>query len=88
MVEKQVQLDNEIGLMGRVAANFIQRAKTHVSDVYLERDHKVFNGKSIMSVLSMGAGKGASFVIRTDGPDEEDAMESLLNYLEKEIYNY
>lgn len=85
MVEKKIILDSEIGLMGRPAANFIQTAKKFVSDVYLERDHKVYNGKSIMSVLSMGAGKGAKFILLTDGPDEEEALETLLEYLEQGI---
>lgn len=88
MVEKQVRLDNTIGLMGRAAANFIQRAKQQEADVYLEKDHKVFNGKSIMSVLSMGAGKGASFILRIDGQAEEEAMDCLLRYLTEEIYHY
>ena len=88
MVEKKVVLDNEIGLMGRPAANFIQTAKKFLADVYLERDHKVFNGKSIMSVLSMGAGKGGKFILRTDGPDEEEALETLLAYLNHDITMY
>lgn len=88
MVEKKVILDNEIGLMGRPAANFIQTAKKFLADVYLERDHKVFNGKSIMSVLSMGAGKGAKFILRTDGPDEEEALDALLAYVEHDIAQY
>lgn len=88
MVEKKVVLDNEIGLMGHPAANFIQTAKKFLADVYLERDHKVFNGKSIMSVLSMGAGKGAKFILRTDGPDEEEALETLLAYLNHDITMY
>ena len=88
MVEEKVVLDNEIGLMGRPAANFIQTAKKFLADVYLERDHKVFNGKSIMSVLSMGAGKGAKFTLRTDGPDEKAALEALLTYLKHDITLY
>lgn len=88
MVEEKVVLDNEIGLMGRPAANFIQTAKKFLADVYLERDHKVFNGKSIMSVLSMGVGKGAKFILRTDGPDEKEALEGLLAYLQNDIANY
>ncbi|MBY0583919.1 HPr family phosphocarrier protein [Murdochiella massiliensis] len=88
MVEEKVVLDNDIGLMGRPAANFIQTAKKFLADVYLERDHKVFNGKSIMSVLSMGAGKGAKFTLRTDGPDEKEALEALLTYLKHDITLY
>ena len=85
MVEEKVVLDNEIGLMGRPAANFIQTAKKFLADVYLERDHKVFNGKSIMSVLSMGAGKGAKFILRTDGPDEKEALEAMKEILAKDL---
>lgn len=88
MVEEKVVLDNDIGLMGRPAANFIQTAKKFLADVYLERDHKVFNGKSIMSVLSMGAGKGAKFTLRTDGPDEKEALEALRTYLKHDITLY
>ncbi len=85
MVEKQIVLDSRTGLMGRPAANFIQHAKRFVSDVYLEKDHRIFNGKSIMSVLSMGAGKGAHFILRVDGKDEKEALERLALFLEKEM---
>ncbi|MDD7593482.1 MAG: HPr family phosphocarrier protein [Peptoniphilaceae bacterium] len=88
MVESTVDLDQDKALMGRAAANFIQTAKGFVSDVYLEKDHKIFNGKSIMSVLSMGAGVGSQFILRVDGPDEQQALERLLDYLDHEIRAY
>lgn len=88
MVEKPIVLQTSIGLMGRPAASFIQAAKRHEADVYLEKDHKIYNGKSIMSVLGMGAGKGAKFILRVDGPNEEETLKSLCDFLEHDLQQF
>ncbi|MCI6157434.1 MAG: HPr family phosphocarrier protein [Peptoniphilaceae bacterium] len=85
MEERKIQLENAVGLMGRPAANFISLARSFVSDIYLERDHKIYNGKSIMSILSMGAGRDSTVILRIEGEDEKDAAERLDHYLTEEI---
>jgi phosphocarrier protein HPr len=77
-----VQLKNETGLHARPASVFVKEAMKYKSEIIVAKDDKQYNGKSIMSVLSMGAGQGVKITIITKGEDEKEALESL-----KEIIN-
>lgn len=88
MIEKDIVLKNQEGLRARVASNFVQRTTSFVSDIYLEKEEKTYNAKSIMSVLSMGASQGCSLVIRVEGEDEKAAMDGVMDFLTKDIYHY
>lgn len=81
MFEAKVKVKNEIGLHARPASLFIQEAIKYSSHIDLLKDDKVYNGKSIMSVLSMSAGKDSEIVIRAEGEDEEQAVEALVNLI-------
>lgn len=83
MFEKDVVVKNEIGLHARPASLFIQEAIKFSSHIEVVKDGKVYNGKSIMSVLSMSAGKGSELTIRAEGEDEELAVNSLCELIER-----
>ncbi|MGI2329373.1 HPr family phosphocarrier protein [Planococcus sp. YIM B11945] len=84
MVEKQVKVLLNTGLQARQAALFVQEANRFNSDVYLEKDKKKVNAKSIMGIMSLAISKGTSISISADGSDEERAVESLTSLVEKE----
>lgn len=86
--EKKVTLINEVGLHARPASIFIQEAVKFVSEIFVEKDHKIYNAKSIMSILSMGASKGDTIVIRADGEDAETAVDSLVDLIENKLVEY
>lgn len=85
MYESNVKIKNEIGLHARPASLFIQEAIKYSSSIEVVKDEKVYNGKSIMSILSMSAGKGQEIVIRANGEDEEQAVNSLVNLIENKL---
>lgn len=85
MYEKKVRLVNEVGLDARPASAFIREAVSHSSDISIEKDGRSYNGKSIMSILSMNAGKDDELLIRAEGEDEEEAVESLIDLLTNKI---
>lgn len=82
MFEKSVKVSNEIGLHARPASLFIQQAIKFSSHIEVVKDEKIYNGKSIMSILSMSAGKDTEILIRADGEDEEEAVYALVNLIE------
>lgn len=85
MFESAVTIRNEIGLHARPASLFIQEAIKYSSSITLIKDEKVYNGKSIMSVLSMSAGKGQEIIIKADGEDAEEAVKALVNLIENRL---
>lgn len=84
MVEKQVSVQLKSGLQARQAALFVQEANRYNSDVYLEKDGKKVNAKSIMGIMSLAISKGTDVQISADGSDEESAVEALAALIEKE----
>ena len=70
MVKKEVAVNNKIGLHARPAAMFVQRANKYESDVFVEKNTKKVNGKSIMGIMSLGVAKNECISIIIDGPDD------------------
>lgn len=84
MVEKQVNVQLKSGLQARQAALFVQEANRYNSDVYLEKESKKVNAKSIMGIMSLAISKDTLVIISADGSDEETAVEALSALIEKE----
>ena len=84
MVEKQVEVRLKSGLQARPAALFVQEANQFSSDVFLEKDNKKVNAKSIMGLMSMAIGTGKTVTLAADGQDEEEAIEVLEAFMTKE----
>lgn len=82
MYKAELVLKNETGLHARPASMFISEACKYVSDIKIIKDGKEYNGKSIISVLSMGAGKGDRVTILARGQDEKEAVDGLVELIE------
>ncbi|MDE2430165.1 MAG: HPr family phosphocarrier protein [Burkholderiales bacterium] len=82
MIQQEVEIVNKLGLHARASAKFTQLASKHKCEVWLSRNGRRVNGKSIMGVMMLAAGKGAKVVLETNGADEQlcfDAMLGLIN---------
>ena len=77
MITRDVVVTNQLGLHARAAARFVHLAARFASQVRVARDAKVMDGKSIMGILLLAAGRGTTLTISADGPDEGDAVEAL-----------
>ena len=77
MISKEVKITNAIGLHARPATFFIQKANTYKSAIWVEKDDRKVNAKSLLGVLSLGIAKGMTIVLIADGQDEELALEGL-----------
>lgn len=85
MVEKTVEVNLRTGLQARPAALFVQEANRFNSNIFLEKDDKKVNAKSIMGVMSLAVRTGASVKLLAEGADEEEAAESLTEFMKKEM---
>lgn len=81
MVEKTVEVLLESGLQARPAAQFVQQANRYSSDLFLEKDGKKINAKSIMGLMSLAITQGETVTIIADGPDEEVALNDLVSFI-------
>ena len=82
MYMKDVKVQNKIGLHARPATFFIQKAHEYKSAIWVEREERRVNAKSLLGVLSLGIVGGASIRILADGPDEQDAVNGLVQLIE------
>lgn len=70
-------IKNRLGLHARAAALFVKKATEFAAEVWVEKDGIEVNGKSIMGLLMLACPLGSRIGIKTDGPDEQQALESL-----------
>ena len=77
MFVREVMVKNQVGLHARPATFFIQKANTYNSSIWVEKDDRKVNAKSLLGVLSLGIAKGMTIVISAEGKDEENAVEGL-----------
>jgi phosphocarrier protein HPr len=78
MLHREAEIINKLGLHARASAKLTQLAGQFQSGIWLARNGKRVNAKSIMGVMMLAAAKGATIGIETDGPDEEAAMQALV----------
>jgi phosphocarrier protein len=78
MRQREVEIVNKLGLHARASAKLTQLATKYQCDVFLARNNRKVNAKSIMGVMMLAASKGTKVTLETDGPDEEAAMEAIV----------
>ena len=77
MVSKEVVISNQVGLHARPATFFIQKANEFKCSIWVEKDERRVNAKSLLGVLSLGIGKGTPISIIADGADVAEAGAAL-----------
>lgn len=82
MFVKDVSVENQVGLHARPATFFIQKANEFKSSIWVEKEERRVNAKSLLGVLSLGIVGGTNIRIIADGSDEQQAVESLIKLVE------
>ena len=82
MYVKDVMVQNQVGLHARPATFFIQRANEFKSSIWVEKEERRVNTKSLLGVLSLGIVGGTTIRVMADGSDEEAAVESLVKLVQ------
>jgi phosphocarrier protein HPr len=81
MQQRDIEITNKLGLHARAAAKLTQLAGKFAADVWVTRDGRRVNAKSIMGVMMLAAAKGATVVVETNGSDEAEAMAALIGLI-------
>jgi len=76
-MEKKLIIKNKQGLHARPAALFVQIANKYESDVTVRKGNEEVNGKSIMGLMTLAAGKGSNIILKITGSDAKEAMQEL-----------
>ena len=82
MVSREVTINNNVGLHARPATFFIQKANSYKSSIWVEKDDRRVNAKSLLGVLSLGIVKGMTITLHADGADEAEAIEGLTTLID------
>ena len=88
MYMKEAVVNNQVGLHARPATFFIQKANEFKSSIWVEKDERRVNAKSLLGVLSLGIVKGTSINLIADGPDEKEAVEALIELISSKLSDY
>ena len=77
MIQREIKVVNKLGLHARASAKLTQLASSFKSEVWLSRNGRRVNAKSIMGVMMLAAGIGSTVALETNGPDEQEAADAL-----------
>ncbi|MCL2244100.1 MAG: HPr family phosphocarrier protein [Treponema sp.] len=85
MIEKTVKVINRAGIHARPSALLVQTTKNFKSSIYFEKNQDRINAKSIMGIITLGAGYGAEVKLIAEGEDEKEAVEALVKLFESKF---
>ncbi|NLU51882.1 MAG: HPr family phosphocarrier protein [Clostridiaceae bacterium] len=77
MISKEVVISSKTGLESKMAARLIQKASSYESNIWIQKDERKANAKSLLGLLSLGISPGDTITIITDGRDEATALSEL-----------
>ncbi|WP_423678912.1 MULTISPECIES: HPr family phosphocarrier protein [unclassified Undibacterium] len=81
MIQQEIEIVNKLGLHARASAKFTQLASKFKSEVWVTRNGRRVNGKSIMGVMMLAAGKGSKIMLETDGADEQECFDAIVGLI-------
>ena len=85
MIEKKYEISTSLGLFARTASEFTRKASKFTSDIYLMKNGRLANCKSLLSVLALGISDNTDFVLKIVGDDEDLAIEELDRFIQLNI---
>lgn len=85
MYTQEVTVTNEVGLHAKPATYFIQKANEYQSGIWVEKDERRVNAKSLLGVLSLGIVQGTAITLIADGSDEEAAVKALADLIRNDL---
>ncbi|HEX5538367.1 MAG TPA: HPr family phosphocarrier protein [Methylophilaceae bacterium] len=81
MIKQEIQIINKLGLHARASTKLTQTASQFASDIWIERNSRRVNAKSIMGVMMLAASNGSTIILEADGNDEQAAMDALVKLI-------
>jgi phosphocarrier protein HPr len=81
MLKQDIEIINKLGMHARASTKLTQTASQFASEIWIERNNRRVNAKSIMGVMMLAASKGSIVTLETSGPDEKAALDALINLI-------
>ncbi len=85
MVKKEISVKNKTGLHARPASEFVKKASSFKSSIFIEFKERSINAKSIVGILSAGIGYGSQLVLTAEGEDAEEAIRVLAQLIDNKF---
>jgi phosphocarrier protein HPr len=82
VIERDIEIRNKLGLHARAAAKLVHTAARFKSDIKIRKGDEEVDGKSILGILLLAAGRGSSVKVRVEGVDERDALDAVEKLIE------
>lgn len=77
MIQREIEIKNKLGLHARAAAKLVHTAARFRSDIKVRKGDEEVDGKSILGILLLAAGRGSTILLKADGEDERDALDAI-----------
>jgi phosphocarrier protein HPr len=77
VIERSIEIKNRLGLHARAAAKLVHTAARFKSDIKVRKGDEEVDGKSILGILLLAAGRGSTILVKADGEDERDALDAV-----------
>ena len=85
MIERDLEIRNKLGLHARAAAKLVHTAARFKADIKIRKGEEEVDGKSILGILLLAAGRGAVVTVRAAGDDENDAMTAVQELIDRKF---
>ena len=85
MIERDIEIRNKLGLHARAAAKLVHTASRFKADVKVRKGEEEVDGKSILGILLLAAGRGSTIRVKADGEDERDALDAVEKLIEQKF---
>ncbi|MFZ2490576.1 MAG: HPr family phosphocarrier protein [Thermoanaerobaculia bacterium] len=82
MIERDIEIRNKLGLHARAAAKLVHTAARYRADIKIRKGDEEVDGKSILGILLLAAGRGSSIRVIADGDDEREALDAVEKLIE------
>ena len=82
MISRDIEIRNKLGLHARAAARLVHTAARFKSDIKIRKGDEEVDGKSILGILLLAAGRGSMITVKAEGPDEQEAVDAIEKLIE------
>jgi phosphocarrier protein len=85
LIEREIEIKNKLGLHARAAAKLVHTSARFKSDIKIRKGDEEVDGKSILGILLLAAGRGSTIRVKADGPDEREALDAIEELIERKF---
>ena len=85
MIQHDIEIKNKLGLHARAAAKLVHTAARFRSDIKIRKGDEEVDGKSILGILLLAAGRGSTITVRANGDDENEALDAIQELIDRKF---